>query len=284
MPRNLQWEYIIYVFMDEGGISDNIMSVIGTDNGEVCKGGLIGPNGVVVRCPNGSGKVYDESMQNEYPEYKALRDRELVELALQGNEEAVLYLIYERYDPLLKKLCRRYYQDLFFYEQLQTELYIHLKSRDWHALRSFNWRSTFGTWIGVVAANLFKRKMPELIGIGKFMLSIGEDIGNGEVNIPDPEPVHEHNMDMVLLIESVHLLEDKDQRYILLKEFDGYEPREIAKLLEDYRRKEGRLKIRKNADGTQEEIIPSVEYIHMLKSRARNNICAIINRLREEIG
>lgn len=34
MPRNLQWEYIIYVFMDEGGISDNIMSVIGTDNGE----------------------------------------------------------------------------------------------------------------------------------------------------------------------------------------------------------------------------------------------------------
>lgn len=64
-------------------------------------------------------------------QYKNLSDEELVELILQkGNEEAMLYIIFEKYHLLLKKLCKRYYNDFFFYEQLQTELYILLKVDD----------------------------------------------------------------------------------------------------------------------------------------------------------
>lgn len=213
--------------------------------------------------------------------YNSLDDRKLVELILDGNEEALLYLIFDRYSPLLKKLCVRYYGDLYFLEQLQTELLILLKTKDYHALRGFGWRSSFGTWLGVVAGNLFIKKMPELIGISKFTVSIGEDGDNNEVNPSEPESPHENDIHMVLLIEAIHLLEDKDMRYILLREFDGYKPKEIAKQLENYRRREGRLKS-KMVNGEPIDIIPTAEYVHMLKGRAKDEIRVIIKELKKE--
>ena len=217
-----------------------------------------------------------------HQQYKDLDDRQIIDLVLSdGNEEAMLFLIFERYLPLLKKLCTRYYGDLYYLEQLQVELLILLKANDWHPVRGFGWRSSFGTWLGTVAGNLFIKKMPELIGIDKFPVSIGENGEDGEVNIPEPEPPHENDMHMTLLIEAIQQLEDKDQRFILLREFDGYTPKEIARQLEAYRRKENRLKTKK-VNGQIEEIIPSAEYIHMLKGRAKDNIRIIISELKKE--
>lgn len=217
-----------------------------------------------------------------HQQYKDLDDRQIIDLVLSdGNEEAMLFLIFERYQPLLKKLCTRYYGDLYYLEQLQVELLILLKANDWHPVRGFGWRSSFGTWLGTVAGNLFIKKMPELIGIDKFPVSIGENGEDGEVNIPEPEPPHENDMHMTLLIEAIQQLEDKDQRFILLREFDGYTPKEIARQLETYRRKENRLKTKK-VNGQIEEIIPSAEYVHMLKGRAKDNIRVIISELKKE--
>lgn len=217
-----------------------------------------------------------------HQQYKDLDDRQIIDLVLSdGNEEAMLFLIFERYLPLLKKLCTRYYGDLYYLEQLQVELLILLKANDWHPVRGFGWRSSFGTWLGTVAGNLFIKKMPELIGIDKFPVSIGENGDDGEVNIPEPEPPHENDMHMTLLIEAIQQLEDKDQRFILLREFDGYTPKEIARQLEAYRRKENRLKTKK-VNGQIEEIIPSAEYVHMLKGRAKDNIRVIISELKKE--
>jgi len=217
-----------------------------------------------------------------HQQYKDLDDRQIIDLVLSdGNEEAMLFLIFERYQPLLKKLCTRYYGDLYYLEQLQVELLILLKANDWHPVRGFGWRSSFGTWLGTVAGNLFIKKMPELIGIDKFPVSIGENGEDGEVNIPELEPPHENDIHMTLLIEAIQQLEDKDQRFILLREFDGYTPKEIARQLETYRRKENRLKTKK-VNGQIEEIIPSAEYVHMLKGRAKDNIRVIISELKKE--
>ena len=217
-----------------------------------------------------------------HQQYKDLDDRQIIDLVLSdGNEEAMLFLIFERYLPLLKKLCTRYYGDLYYLEQLQVELLILLKANDWHPVRGFGWRSSFGTWLGTVAGNLFIKKMPELIGIDKFPVSIGENREDGEINIPEPEPPHENDIHMTLLIEAIQQLEDKDQRFILLREFDGYTPKEIACQLEAYRRKENRLKTKK-VNGQIEEIIPSAEYVHMLKGRAKDNIRVIISELKKE--
>lgn len=123
--------------------------------------------------------------------------------------------------------------------------------------------------------------MPELIGIDKFPVSIGNDGDDGEIDLPEPPPPHEDDMHMIMLIEAIQQMEDRDQRFILLREFDGYSPKEIASLLEAYRREENRLKTRK-VDDRIEEIVPTAEYVHMLKGRAKNNLRFIINGLRKE--
>lgn len=216
-----------------------------------------------------------------HQQYDKLSDRQIIDLVLSGNEEAMLFLIFERYSPLLKKLCVRYYGNLYYLEQLQVELLILLKANGWHPVRGFGWRCSFGTWLGIVAGNLFIKKMPELIGITKFLVSIGEDDEEGEVNIPESDPLHENNMNMVLLIEAIQQLEDKDQRFVLLREFDGFAPKEIARQLEVYRRQENRLKTRL-VNGQIEEIIPTAEYVHMLKGRAKDNIRIIIRELKKD--
>lgn len=215
-----------------------------------------------------------------HQQYKDFDDRHLIEMVLSGNDEAMLFLIFEKYFPLLKKLCIRYYDSAYYLEQLQVELLIHLKSNNWRIIRNFGWRSSFGTWLGVVAGNLFIEKMHELIGISKYTISIGEDGEEGEINIHEPEPPHENDMREILLIEAIQQLKDKDQRFIILREFEGYTPKEIAQQLENYRRKEHRLKTR-IVNGQKEEIIPTAEYVHMLKGRAKENICNIIKELKK---
>lgn len=211
--------------------------------------------------------------------YNDKEDKDIVKMILDdGNQEAMLYLIYERYDPLIKKLCKKYYTSLSYYEQLQTELFIHMKAKDWHTLRSFSWRSSFGTWLGIVAGHLFLKKMPELIGIDPYTISIGEDGDNGEVNPPAPGDEHEFDDRMTLLGEAIQQLDDPDQRFILYREFDGYTPKEIAIQLEELRRKEGRLKSKKTDNNKTIDIIPNAEYIHMLKGRAKTNIRTILQK------
>lgn len=223
-------------------------------------------------------------MKTKHQQYKVCTDQQLVDLVLKdGNEEAILYLIGNRYDPLLKNLCKKYYRNLFYYEQLQTELYIHLKRDDWHVLRDFTWKSTFGWWLKMVAGHLFLKKMSELIEITTGDGSIGGKEGGKEVPLPDPTPPEEEDIRMVLLIEALQLLKDKDQRFIILKEFEGYKPEEIAKMLENCRRCEGRLKTRINKNTNQlEEIIPTVDYVYTLKARTKAELCVIIDKLKKE--
>ncbi len=217
-----------------------------------------------------------------YTDYKNIEDRKLVEMVLEeGNQEALLYVIYNRYDPLLKKLCRKYYNNLHYFEQLQTDLFIHLKTNDWHALRSFSWKSSFGTWLGMVAGHLFLKKMRELIGIAPYWVSIDEK-GSEEVkSLPNSKDEREFDDRMVLLGEAIRQLEDPDQRFILYRDFEGYEPKEIAAQLKELRRKEGRLKTRRKEDGQIEEIVPNAEYVHMLKGRAKINLRTIIKNIKD---
>ena len=78
-------------------------------------------------------------------------------------------------------------------------------------------------------------------------------------------------------------LQKPPKQICYMEEFDGYKPKEIALLLENYRRKENRLKTHV-VNGQVEEIIPSAEYIHMLKGRAKDNIRVIISELKKEFG
>lgn len=211
--------------------------------------------------------------------YSKLSDAEIVSLAIEkGNEEALTYLLYEKYYRRFCFLANRYYGTLFYLEDLIIELYLRLKGQkgDWKVLNSFQGKSSFETWLCRVASNLFLEKRPELIGFVERTVSIDGTDNNGTVKEPAPD----ENIEEVLLLEAINRLENEEYKFILLKELEGYSPAEIAKMLTEQRRKEGRMKYRSNKE--RDEIIPTADYIYMIKSRALKEVSDIMNLLEKE--
>ena len=92
--------------------------------------------------------------------YNDMSDREIVACVIEGNEEAMLYLLYDRYEADLKFFAWKYYNSLAYLEDLVNYLYIQLKGKnaDWQPLKSFQWKSKFRTWFCSVASHLFLEK------------------------------------------------------------------------------------------------------------------------------
>ena len=149
--------------------------------------------------------------------YKDMTDKEIVDLIIAGNEEAMLYLLYDRYEKDLKFYAWRYYDTLAYLEDLTNYLYIQFKGKngDWQPLKSFQWRCKFRTWFCSVASHLFLAKREELIGLGTNDNSKGTDGGDKQIPEPKPEP---ENQKLVMLMEAINRLENDDYRFILIKE------------------------------------------------------------------
>lgn len=100
--------------------------------------------------------------------YARLTDREIINRIITKpfNEEAAAYLLYERYSPKFRKLCRDIYGTCDVYYDCVDDLIVFLKGHklDWDMLRSFEWRSKFSTCIGTTASRRFMEIKPQLIG------------------------------------------------------------------------------------------------------------------------
>ena len=159
-----------------------------------------------------------------------MTDKEIVDLIIAGNEEAMLYLLYDRYENDLKFYAWRYYDSLAYLEDLINYLYIQFKGKkgDWQPLKSFQWKCKFRTWFCSVASHLFLEKRDELIGLGGKDGSKGTDGGDKPLPEPKPEP---ENQKLVMLMEAINRLENDDYRFILIKELEGYNHKEIAEMM-----------------------------------------------------
>lgn len=209
--------------------------------------------------------------------YAVLTDRQLVNLVLdEGNEEALLYLIYERYERKLKFYTYRYYDSLEYYEDLCNELYLHLKGKDgnWSVLRSFQWRSSYATWFSLVASHLFWKKRDELISHSDDFDSKREE--DGEQPIPEP-PIEPENEKRVMLLEAISRLKDEDYRLIIIKELEGYNHKEIAEMLVEKRKCDGKVTRYRG-----EVVVPDAHYVDMNKARALKEMKAHVEQIKQE--
>ena len=173
----------------------------------------------------------------------------------------------------------RYYDSLEYLEDLSDEIYIQFKGKksDWEPLKSFHWRCSFRTWYCSVVSHLFLQKRKELIGLGRNIVSIGKEDHND--GIESPIDSDEMSPNKVILLEAINRLSNSDYRFILVKELEGYSPDEIAIMLTKKRRVEGRLKIRVK-EGT--EIIPTTDYVYMMKGRALKKVKQFVDQIKIE--
>ena len=205
-----------------------------------------------------------------------MTDKEIVDLIIAGNEEAMLYLLYDRYEKDLKFYAWRYYGTLAYLEDLTNYLYIQFKGKngDWQPLSSFQWRCKFRTWFCSVASHLFMAKRDELIGLGGKDGSKGTD--GGDKPLPEPEPDPE-NQKLVMLMEAINRLENDDYRFILIKELEGYNHKEIAEMMVEKRKKENKVTFYKG-----KIVVPNAHYVDMNKARALQEVKAIVKQIKKE--
>lgn len=208
--------------------------------------------------------------------YSDMTDKEIVDLIIAGNEEAMLYLLYDRYENDLKFYAWRYYDSLVYFEDLINYLYIQFKGKngDWQPLKSFQWKCKFRTWFCSVASHLFLEKRDELIGLGGKDGSKGTDGGDKPIPEPTPEP---ENQKLVMLMEAINRLENDDYRFILIKELEGYNHKEIAEMMVAKRKKENKVTFYKG-----KIVVPDAHYVDMNKARALREVKAIVEQIKKD--
>lgn len=217
--------------------------------------------------------------------YKKLSDKEIVDfiIAEPYNEEAATYLIYDRYEPLCISICLKTLDGVSRLDELQSELFMLLKgkNRDWHALRSFGWRSTLGRWLSITAYNLSLELRRQLIeNDGK-----NTSIDNGQtddkdkphtIDIPvDEEKQHERRYNMIVLNEAIQMLENPDQRFVVKKRLQGYSSKEVACMLQAHWDVNDIVRY----NNKKQIVKPDNGYIDNLFKRGYDKVTEIYNKL-----
>lgn len=211
--------------------------------------------------------------------YKDLSDKQIVDKILEvpHDEEAAVYLLHDRYAPLLHSLYRRLTKEDTWFDDCVNELFILLKGKDcnWYIIANFGWRCTFGYWLKEVAWNKFCEVLPKLTGNDRRNVSIDNCIPERPtVRIPvGDEESHERRMNKVMLMEAIGLLENEEQRFVILKRLEGYSSKEIAMLLQ---MKWERCGIRKY-NKKNEPVVPSVGYVNVHMQRAKEELRRIMS-------
>ena len=195
--------------------------------------------------------------------YANLSDREIIDsiITKPHNEEAAVYLLYERCTPKFKKLCFDIYGTCEVYYDCVDDLFIFLKGNNlnWDKLRSFEWRSKFSTWIGKTASRRFLEIKPLLIGKFGDTLSMDEC-----TSCEKDEESFERRMRKVIPMEAIMQLEDEDQKFVILKTLEGYDSSEIALLMAEKWRNEGIVR----HDNKGNAVVPSAGYVDVRRQRA----------------
>lgn len=205
--------------------------------------------------------------------YTDLSDKEIVAMILAEphDDEAAAYLIYDRYEPLCLAICQKALDGVHRLDELQSELFMLLKGRrgDWHALRSFGWRSTFGRWLSITAYNLaldLRRQLVENEGRNTSLDDGWTDPGSEarplEISF-DEEQQRERRYSILLLCEVIHTLKNPDQQFVVAHRLRGYSSKEVAQMLRDLWAEQGI--VRYNNRG--QVVVPDSGYIDNLFKR-----------------
>ena len=160
------------------------------------------------------------------------RDRELVELALTGDESAYQSLL-EKYRPALERHVSRMVRDKNEVDDLVQECFI----KAFTALNSYSSDYAFSTWLYKIATNhtidyLRKKKLPTM--------SIDRPISakDGEVAFELPDTTYRPDRHIVedqrreLLLEAIDALPPKYHRVIVMRHQQEKSYEEIARELD----------------------------------------------------
>lgn len=216
--------------------------------------------------------------------YDSLTDGELIDLIVTEphDEDAVLYLLYIRYNSLFRKVY--YYIDKTgeFFEDCLHDLFMYLRGSDgsWKKVGTFDGDGTFSGWLWQVAKREFPKSFKKLIDNGSVVVSMDSDDSIKPIiqDTDDPEKNYDRRLLKVLLLEAIGKLKQDERRFICLKRLEDYSSKEIAEMLKMVWERDGVVKYNKG-----EVVVPTEAYVNSSSQKARHDLKKLLNDLREEI-
>ena len=162
-------------------------------------------------------------MRRRLQKLDRLSDRELVDLLIANDKEAVEYVFFHRCDGIFARVINSIFQSQVKKEELITDFYLFLSADDWRRLRQFEFRSELNTWLTVVAIRFFKQKK-------ETFQTKTETLDSPLIEVLDDFDLYDE-MSKVELYEAIERLPKPRERFALLGELAGKSAGMIAKEL-----------------------------------------------------
>ena len=89
--------------------------------------------------------------------FDTLSDKELVDLLLANDPEAIEYVFFYRCEGMFAHIVYRVFQSQVRKEELITDFYFYLSENEWNRLRKFEFKASLNTWLTVIALRFFKK-------------------------------------------------------------------------------------------------------------------------------
>lgn len=180
-------------------------------------------------------------MSKAIKRYDSLTDRQLLDIIFAGNEEAAIYLIYNRYLQDIRYLCFDILGSHDYADEACQEMYILFKGKEanWSTLKSWRGLSSFRTWINRIMRNHILKKHDQLIDSRSNRLYSDDEGSEDSAQQASSDATPDIMYDKVLLVEAIGRIPNAEQKMVVLKHLQGYSHKEIAAMLNAQREKTG---------------------------------------------
>ena len=210
-------------------------------------------------------------MSKRYIKYSLLSDKEIVNQILSGNEEVVLYLLYDKFAKDIRFFAWKYFENFDMVDELITDLYLYLRGEklDWAKFRTFTYRSKMRTWMSSIISNFCKEKRKKMIDEANKAESIDikRYIAMGAKEALDPR--------IPIMLEAINKLKNEEYRLILIKDLEGYSHADIAKMIIEKRKREGKQRMYNG-----KLVVPDAHSVDCDKARAIIELRKIMQQIK----
>jgi len=208
-------------------------------------------------------------MSKRYIKYSLLSDKEIVDQILSGNEEAMMYLLFDRLAKDIRFFAYKIFGTLDFIDDLTTDLYLYLKGTnlDWELLKSFQFKSSLRTWMSSIISRFFIKKRKEMLATEVLESTIDTAI---TIYLDDQTQITRDSR-LAIVLEAINQMKNEEQRLILIKELEGYNHTEIAQMIAEKRKCEG---VRKTYKG--HEVVIDARFVNIQKQHAVEQLKKIL--------
>lgn len=156
--------------------------------------------------------------------FDSLSDRELVELLLANDQDAIEYVFFIRCNGMFAHIAYSVFQSQAQKEELVTDFYFYLSENDWSRLRKFEFKASLNTWLTVVAVRFFKKMR---ISQTKLVVVDPQLIVETQSNETDDYDII-NEMSRLELYQAIDRLSKPRERYALLADLTGKRAEDIA--------------------------------------------------------